>query len=478
MSNHERIWEGDLLGRRADAEFLEFFLVKRVEERGHAGQKMSFVLNIDAPWGYGKTWFVDRFVEQLVSSGRRVAKINAWQNDYADDPLIPVMAAIDDVIAPTARGKKKALWRKVKANGASIAYSFVRGAASHWIKKGTGDALSDVINVVNNENLEAVREGSEHASDTFLNIIDKNAEELISKFKIQSRTIEQFRSGLSHTIKGTSNDSEIDLLFVVIDEMDRCRPTYAILLLERIKHIFETDYVVFIIATDSIQLQHSVSSIYGANFDSRSYLKRFFDRTYHLELPSIEKFVESQVAKLPLSQLEMPANYSAKDSILASISCFDLSLRDIQQCLDHFHSIVTSWNASSLIQFGALFPMIIAYHKGVDPDISLTYSDKVANIVSRSKKNMISYHFKKVTRISDDDNISYPFQVMAKYIYLSSKSFEDLIKFTPEDSVTIWIFNTFLNEMKLNTGDNSRNDRHSAINTYPALIRQTGRLSV
>ncbi|MBK7493258.1 MAG: hypothetical protein IPI17_15895 [Nitrosomonas sp.] len=70
-------------------------------------------------------------------------------------------------------------------------------------------------------------------------------------------------------------------LFIFIDELDRCRPLYAIELLERIKHLFVYQGIVFVIATDTEQLKHSINAIYGSGFDSTTYLRRFLTKVIH-----------------------------------------------------------------------------------------------------------------------------------------------------------------------------------------------------
>lgn len=82
-------------------------------------------------------------------------------------------------------------------------------------------------------------------------------------------------------------------LFILIDELDRCRPTYAIELLESIKHLFDIEGIIFIIATDTKQLSHSINAIYGNNFASEKYLKRFFDQEYSLIVPDNFEYIDS-----------------------------------------------------------------------------------------------------------------------------------------------------------------------------------------
>lgn len=76
-----------------------------------------------------------------------------------------------------------------------------------------------------------------------------------------------------------------DRLVFFIDELDRCKPDYAVRLLERIKHYFDDDRVTFIFSVDLLQLQCTVKKYYGENFNAMKYLDKFFD--LHIDLPSV-----------------------------------------------------------------------------------------------------------------------------------------------------------------------------------------------
>lgn len=77
-----------------------------------------------------------------------------------------------------------------------------------------------------------------------------------------------------------------DKLVVFIDEIDRCKPTYAIKLMERIKHYFEHENIIFVFSTNLEELQHSVKAIYGSDFSAFRYLDRFFD--LKIPMPKLE----------------------------------------------------------------------------------------------------------------------------------------------------------------------------------------------
>lgn len=119
----------------------------------------------------------------------------------------------------------------------------------------------------------------------------------------------------------------------MIDELDRCRPNFAIETLEIIKHYFNRKNVIFLIALDIEQLSHSVSTLYGQNMDSEGYLRRFFDLTLNLPKHDGLEYLTSTYKPL-LNKTEIPSGFI---SIMANLySKLDLSLRDIDKITNSF----------------------------------------------------------------------------------------------------------------------------------------------
>ena len=81
-------------------------------------------------------------------------------------------------------------------------------------------------------------------------------------------------------------------LVVVIDELDRCRPSYAVELLKAAKHLFAVDGVVFVLALNRSELSHSIGALYGGKFDATGYLRRFIDVDFRLPDPDRAAFID------------------------------------------------------------------------------------------------------------------------------------------------------------------------------------------
>lgn len=132
-------------------------------------------------------------------------------------------------------------------------------------------------------------------------------------------------------------------IVILIDELDRCRPTYAIEVLETIKHFFDTEGCTFLIATNTHALESSIQSVYGSRFDAKHYLRRFFDRKISLPPVSIIDYLkmkELDFEKYIDNGIHLPP-FSRKSDIhlelfAALFEANGVELRDVEQILSRF----------------------------------------------------------------------------------------------------------------------------------------------
>jgi len=267
----EMAWSDDLLDRKVRADFLTNYL----------DQDLCRVLNLDSPWGAGKTYFLKNWRFQLLQEGNRpVVYFNAWENDFLDDPLLSLVSVIRDQLS-MHRGTQTLVEEKVKEFtkragelAIAIAPSMVKAAA----KKYFGE---DFLNILDGE---AAAETAERFVEK---ILEKNQEALSA--------VKQFQDSLTELFKVVSSNSNEKPVYIFIDELDRCRPTYAIELLERVKHFFTIEGCRFVIATDTEQLAHSICAVYGSGFSSKRYLKRFFDSTFKLDNTQLDNWIITHI---------------------------------------------------------------------------------------------------------------------------------------------------------------------------------------
>ncbi|WP_438277989.1 KAP family P-loop NTPase fold protein [Nitrobacter sp.] len=359
------IWVDDRLGRAEQAEYLKTFLLNRIAEKTAAGQRASYVLNLNAEWGQGKSFFLCRFAEMLRADGYLVAEVNAWNDDHADDPLLSVMDCIDVAVAPVVKGKGKAqkAWDAVKSNAGAIAIAGLKGVVVQATKRIVGDAADKIGELMDSDSIaETGKEAASSVAKSVGEVIDQQGKALLEKFRQGKRTISSFRSSIAAFLQAVSSKQKLPL-FVFVDELDRCRPPFAIAMLERIKHLFELDQVVFVVATDTKQLRHSIRAVYGAEFDSEGYLSRFFNRAYHFEPISRRKFIEDlwNRASIAEDKLSMPPDNEALKFLIEAFDYFNLAPRDIEQAYDIIRTFVTAWSIDHKIEFVILVPLVVAY---------------------------------------------------------------------------------------------------------------------
>ncbi|MGV1769914.1 KAP family P-loop NTPase fold protein [Agrobacterium vitis] len=358
-------WDDDLLDRRSDAQFLYNFLVGQVSKRNQQGKTSSYVINIDADWGDGKTFFLERFAKDIEERGHLVVQVNAWKDDHAQDPYIAIMAAIDRTLQPylSKPGNFKKAWQATKTSGGPIALRTGAVIGKGLLKKFSGVSIDEIAEAITDDDTiaQALEDGAKAGGDQLEKLFDAALESLIKGFSQTDAAIQDFKTNLGKVLTSLPDDKKSPL-FILIDELDRCRPTYAVQLLERVKHLFEVSNVVFVLGTNSSQLQHSISGAYGSGFDGYRYLKRFFDRTYVFEKPSTRTFIESLCVNLPAGKIRAPENELA-EVLTLGCEAYEFDLRAINHIMDMIDATATAWPHDQPIEIALLFPLCAHFYR-------------------------------------------------------------------------------------------------------------------
>lgn len=480
-------WAGDLLNRQIDADFLMKFLLSRIEEREQRGVTRSYVLNLDAPYGHGKSYFLEHFEKQVAAEGYLVARVNAWRDDHADDPLLSVIAAIDEAVSPHIQHSENAKksWLSIKRTGSAIALAAIKGAAVHWMKKGIGEGYEAALDVVGNASEEEISEAVEISGEAISGIIDKKTEALLDKFTEEKQQIDNFKHRLESFLCQVDEGNVKAPLFVLVDEIDRCRPDFAIALLERVKHLFEINHVVFVIATHTAQLRHAVGAIYGVEFDAERYLLRFFDRTYVFEEPSLDNFIDWLVNQYHIddSQFILPPKESFRSFLSGCARQFGLGLRDVVQCVDILRTCTTVSNTGAKFEMVALLPLIIGQQQGVIPELSSSFYERLELKCSNgSRKFSFSENFATFDSYSNkklEVNCSLK-SLFAQFCNFSNFPLPELSKIESPSAAERWVLSRFLEEFSIRYQNrwSPSNLPYSSMTHYGKLVRSAGRLSL
>lgn len=334
----EHHWKDDVLGYQdVAADFTR--LLYTIRE--------PLVIGINSPYGTGKTFFLKRWLRDLDAAGHTTVYFNAWETDYSESPLISFVVALRE----TFRDKKIDIPQKV-----------LRGLAST-----TGKIILEIGKGIVNE---AVGFDSEKIIEHEMGKARESAYGVFAEDKIDGHLkaregIKQFKAHLKKIAESiSSKDAKKKPIYVFIDELDRCKPTYAIELLEQIKHIFSTDHYIFILAIDDKQLASTVRSVYGSDTDANGYLRKFIDYNLSLPRPDSHKFASYLYDLFSFVELyrdgdtvdDLHGHKTLIDSFGRYSDVFRLSLREQVQCFSEINSSVR------LAEPGTpFFPRIISF---------------------------------------------------------------------------------------------------------------------
>ncbi|WP_392343272.1 P-loop NTPase fold protein [Pseudoalteromonas prydzensis] len=363
----------DKLDRARYATFLTRLLIQEGfdENRPQKEQKRNYVLNLNAEWGAGKTYFLKRWSQELKNFP--VVYIDAWQQDYSDDPFLTVISGIIKQLQLQAKFDitiPKSAVSMFKAVAPAIAQGLTKKISGIDIDELHALLFSDdEIDNDQNQNTNKLT-GSD-----FSPAVKALAQNLIKDHEAKNKSIEVIKSKLADWVSKFEQQEDRTLpIFVFIDELDRCRPSYAVEMLETIKHIFDVKGIVFVVATDTEQLQHTIKSIYGEGFDAKVYLGRFFNSRYSLKRPVLKDFlsVHSDITKFESTYLEnkniqiLPRT-KTPETALASISivldAFQVSARTAIQITERITAIIANLASGKKVDVLVLAVLFCIYEK-------------------------------------------------------------------------------------------------------------------
>ena len=278
------------------------------------------VLALTGGWGSGKSVFAKQWAGELrkqwanpqdnPENGKSrapedapVIYFDAFANDHQNNALFALAGEVMEFI-----GRRKGATEKMKDSAKRIA-------------EGVGGVLMEGIARCATGGLA----GAENIAATMQSALKKRMAEAE-----QGRdAIKEFRNALESAAQELGGGHP---LVFIVDELDRCRPDFALELLEKIKHLFSVPNVCFLVVTNLEQFGAVVQRAYGYNqAAARTYLDKFFQHTFRLP-------VSEQHGHLYICHLWAVMNFPGKGGILmnhfAEISdSLDLSLRDMEQAL-------------------------------------------------------------------------------------------------------------------------------------------------
>lgn len=321
------IWVDDCLGFKDAAQTLEGLI---------SDCDYPLTVCLDSAWGTGKTFFLRRFCEQYKSTENerevhRAIYFNAWEDDFLSDPLLAIVGQLYHCFAQEA-DKKELLLNAAR----SIPRSLLRVG---WeMMKETHPVLG------------AMAEGVASS-------VKQPMDDLLEEYSSQIEARVKLKSHLGALAKKIKDETGRPLLFV-IDELDRCRPLFAIEMLERIKHLLGVSNIVYVLGIDCAQLRKSIGAVYG-DIDAENYLHRFFDIETRLPDVSLDQFFFTMCKRYGLLDADAATCLRGvfPKCFLPLVKYGGLSLREMEKAFRYFVLLYVKNNA--YIAHPTLLPLLI-----------------------------------------------------------------------------------------------------------------------
>lgn len=290
---------------------------------------------IDGDWGTGKTEFCHKLINKFRSEhdSYQILYVDAFQADHANDPLMTILAGVASLI-PEGE-KKEGFFKK--------AIPVARYGVKTVLKAGIGHLLRENADDIADGLEDQLQEAANKAIDASVAAVLKDHEKATQNLK-----------ALQITLAGLANESSI---VIFIDELDRCRPDFAVHMLEVIKHTFDVENVKFVLVTNTRQLRAAINHSYGSTVDAQRYLDKFLKFSIKLPtevngrsgyterrlLASVEHFQNLMASSKVLKETGLDKTDDAYFSFITHlIRVNQLSLREVETFIRHlkiYHSL-------------------------------------------------------------------------------------------------------------------------------------------
>lgn len=413
-----------------------------------------------------------------------VAYIDAWSDDLLDEPLTALAATLEDAFKALNKGNTTI--STMLGNVINNAGEVGKIAAIGGLKK----VIAGLIGAAATESMSGVLDGDvsfNEKTEDFLSDEAKEAGALavettekavkaiaarpymrdrITSFRQGKQALSDLKESLSSLVENVGEGKRPPVI-IIVDELDRCRPTYAVKLLEEIKHAFDVHGLVFILGMNGEQLGYSLSGAYGPGFNGPAYLSRFISRRYRLENVDLTPLLKSLCARVGFdnSMFVYHSPPSGEVSIAEFIGlymkAFDLKARDAFQVIDIIQTCVGIAKGIP-IWLGLLLPKIMK-------KISLERisSDNVSEIHGSYDFGLMPNGASEVVNPKDYESI------LERYARYSTN---DLHR-TARGSESMWFLAVEMLQFRQSLRSKAEEDAAGMPKTYDKLISQIGRFS-
>lgn len=363
--------------------------------KSHPENRGACVISIDAPWGMGKSTFLRMWMNELdryngenefyqaplfEQHKNLCVYYNAWENDYYDNALLPLLYTICGCISVEKR--KTDDWEEKKTS-----------KLKNLIGAGAGIlGFVSCAHATQNPGLATMVGGLASATaDALLHMFEKKELTAITEqYEKDRKNRQEFQNAISELAELAGK------LYIFVDELDRCKPLFAIQTLECIKHFFNIKNVVFVFATDICQLAYSVAGVYGQGINAGGYLSKFFDYQLHLPAPNVYDIMKYSYPQISIDR----DYYGILNEIIHSIG---LTPREMPLIIKQVNTLWSIYNLNSEGFYPSFVVPYLTLFLGMKyrlPDIyqsffagSMEWKNHVSKASSQTAYEMLEYTF-------------------------------------------------------------------------------------
>lgn len=380
-SSYDNIFTDDKLNIKSNV--IDF--AHLIEQEAFNNTTSSKVYSISAEFGIGKTFFCTKLYEVLKYDKISVSMINIWTMDFYENPLIPILRKLQETYIEHHKAK---LWA---TNTLKFIENFISWLIKQWLKY-KGFNINKIVR-------------------------------LYKQFKPKQtniyRSYIEYEHQLSETKKFLASWAKKlnTPVVIIIDELDRCKPDFAVKTLETLKHFFDIPGFVFILALDENQLKHSVEKLFGTtNFDG--YKRKFINNSFILPAPDKISFTNFLYEKSGLANLIQQIEERGK-SLIFKTFIKDISSRQFygdptlkseqefnknqtaEKIIKKYFAAYSIWFKFSLRQMEQVFDRLVLFTRNILNSDELFSPDLAVLLVCLHEFDLKIYNVMRTTSIQN-----------------------------------------------------------------------------
>jgi hypothetical protein len=301
----------------------------------------DFTVLLDAPWGHGKTFFLKQFTRMAETNGWGIISFDAFAHELTGDAFGSLTGRFLSKLEADKPNSKK-LKEKLLHAAAAVSKSAVQASAKLAVTYATAGVLSGKSFDALFENEEQEKAVADAMSEQVDRATVQALSSMLNSHAEREAGIKALNVSLSAVVEEIQRNSEQKRVIFIVDELDRCRPDFALDVLEVIKHLIANERIVFLLSADVNQLNSSIQKRYGLGENGEAYLQKFYD--VRVKFPAATpntKSIYQGYAKYLAPQL--PIDQESQKHAELTFECFEkiatsrnISIREFQKLCQLF----------------------------------------------------------------------------------------------------------------------------------------------